>query len=137
MFKRSNARTPLPEEEEIVSPPKGEESETLDTPVEEETDFSVPIAEEASEPVAMPTEDIDAVRGLILELHPAIVPELISGDSVQTLIASIARAHEAYSNVLSHVQFPAGGNPQIEFDANSISTDEKIRRGLAAHQRKA
>lgn len=81
-------------------------------------------------------EDINAVRDLILGLHPSIVPELISGDSVSTLIASIAPAQQAYANIVSKMHLPAGGNPIISFDDDSLTTDEKIRRGLSAHQRK-
>lgn len=90
----------------------------------------------ALEPVATAQMDIDAVRELILGLHPSIVPELIGGDSVASLIASIAPAQKAYANIVSNRHIPAGGNPIIESDDDSLTTDEKIRRGLTAYQRK-
>ena len=90
----------------------------------------------AVDPAETSKEEINAVRELILGLHPSIVPELISGDSVATLIASIAPAQQAYANIVSKMQVPAGGNPIISFDGDSLTTDEKIRRGLSAYQRK-
>lgn len=103
----------------------------------EEPPNTSPLAEVVTAEVfATPQKDIDAVRELILGLHPSIVPELISGDSVETLIASIAPAQKAYANIVSNMQIPAGGNAIIGPDNDSLTTDEKIRRGLSAHQRK-
>ena len=90
----------------------------------EDGDTSVPSPQEA---------DLDAVRALILALHPDIVPDLIGGDSVAALIASIAPAQEAYGRIAASVRVPAGGNPTFVLDADSLPTSEKIRRGLVMH----
>lgn len=113
-----------------------EEVLLLEPRLEENPDTSTLAEVVTAEVFATPQKDIDAVRELILGLHPSIVPELISGDSVETLIASIAPAQNAYANIVSNMQIPAGGNPIIGPDNDSLTTDEKIRRGLSAHQRK-
>src|SRR5690606_20563166 len=70
----------------------------LEPQLEELPDTSTLAEVVTAEVIATPQKDIDAVRELILGLHPSIVPELISGDSVETLIASIAPAQNAYAN---------------------------------------
>lgn len=128
-----------------------------DLPVEEPTssetkDMAVsPTIEEIDDPVDSPTEEIDllaavepeevadspsatditAVRELILALHPTIVPELIGGDSIDALIASIEPAQAAYKRIVSSVSIPAGGNAPVTLDVESLPTFDKIRRGLA------
>lgn len=135
------------EEESIPPDTRPDEEPGLGTVAEEQVLLLEPELEEhpntsalaevvTAEISATPRKDIDAVRELILGLHPSIVPELISGDSVATLIASIAPAQQAYANIVSKMHVPAGGNPIISFDGDSLTTDEKIRRGLSAHQRK-
>lgn len=80
--------------------------------------------------------DIDQVRELILASHTDIVPELVQGNSVSDLVASINSAREAYDRIVSSqpkpVTIPAGGNTPITVDINELPTSEKLRRGLAA-----
>lgn len=92
-----------------------------------------------AEPTVSP--DIDQVRDLILATHVDIVPELIVGESIADLVASIDGARAAFSRVVasvpqSAVTIPAGGNAPVMLDADALPTSEKIRRGLAANTRK-
>ena len=40
--------------------------------------------------------DLDAVRDLVLRAHPDVVPELVAGDSVAALLASVEPVRSAY-----------------------------------------
>lgn len=84
--------------------------------------------------------DLDAVRELVLRAHPDVVPELVTGDSVAALIASVEPARAAYARLadaLAQVRpaaavVPAGGGTPITVDPDRLPAAEKIRRGLAA-----
>lgn len=92
-------------------------------------------------PEADPTEtpsDLDQVRDLILASHTNIVPELVQGDSVTDLVASIQSAREAYTRIIDSqpkpVIIPAGGNTPVTINVDELPTSEKLRRGLAANR---
>lgn len=110
-----------------------DESEPVDPSFEDEEEEVglPPAAEVAPVAVANTAEEIAAVRDLILALHPTIVPELIAGDSIDALIASIEPAQAAYSRIISNVSIPAGGNAPVTLDVESLPTFDKIRRGIA------
>ena len=84
--------------------------------------------------------DLDAVRALVLRAHPDVVPELVTGESVADLIASVEPARAAYARLaetLAQVRseaapVPAGGGSPITVDPDRLPAAEKIRRGLAA-----
>lgn len=80
--------------------------------------------------------DLDQVRELILASHSDVVPELVQGDSIADLVASIEPARAAYNRVVetvpTAVTIPAGGNAPITIDIDALPTSEKLRRGLAA-----
>lgn len=82
---------------------------------------------------------LEAVRELILSSHSNVVPELVQGDSIDSLIASIEPARNAYSRIAEavpqNITIPAGGNAPIVLDADQLPTSEKIRRGLAANRK--
>ena len=134
---------PEPPPQDVEPNPAVEEVTDLSASEDQESDLVPPLEEESTpdpspepEVIPVPTqeEDVESVRALILELHPTIVPELISGDSVSALIASIAPAQEAYNRIVAtvpDVRIPAGGNPSISLDVESLSTFDMIRRGLA------
>lgn len=98
--------------------------------------LSIPAEEATNTP-----SDIDRVRELILASHPDIVPELVQGESVSDLVASIGSAREAYTRIAESVPtptpvtIPAGGNTPVTIDVDSLPTSEKLRRGLAASNR--
>jgi len=86
--------------------------------------------------------DITAVRALVLKAHPDTVPELIAGETVEALLASIEPAQAAYRRVIESVpvapstpvapSVPAGSAPPLAVDPDRLPPAEKIRRGLAA-----
>ena len=95
-------------------------------------------------------DDLTAVRELVLRAHPDTVSELIAGDSISALLASVEPAREAYRRVLGTAQtaagapapaippvptvpsVPAGAAPALAVDPDRLPSTEKIRRGLAA-----
>lgn len=91
-----------------------------------------PVPDELLNPIP-DSKDIESVRQLILTLHQSIVPDMVNGDTVSDLIASIKPAEEAYNRILTGVRIPAGGNAPHSLDIDSLPTFDKIRRGLSAH----
>lgn len=82
--------------------------------------------------------DLDAVRALVLRAHPDVVPELIAGDTVEALLASVEPARAAWQRLAERIgappatpAVPAGGQPAAAVDPERLSASEKIRRGLA------
>lgn len=121
------------------APPEAEEitpcqsTDDHDDPVElqgdEETDL--PSLVEAAVPGSSASStEVQAVRELILRSHHNIVPELIAGDNIDALIASVESAKAAYSRIIANVSVPAGGNSPVAFDVEALPTFDKIRRGL-------
>ena len=105
-----------------------------------EPDIITPFDEapDAVEPEQPAGADLDAVRALVLRAHPDVVPELISGDSVEALLASVEPARAAWRQVAERIDTPAapptvpsGGQPAAAVDPERLSASEKIRRGLA------
>ena len=86
---------------------------------------------ETSSPATANKADVEAVRALILASHTDIVPELIGGDSIAALIASITPAQAAYHRIAGSLNLPAGGNTApVVVNADALSSMDKIRRGL-------
>jgi len=91
-----------------------------------------------------PGSDVTAVRQLVLLAHPDTVPELVAGETVSALLASIEPARAAYQRVMDSVPVPvapvapvlpvapAGAAPPLVVDPDRLPPGEKIRRGLAA-----
>ncbi len=91
--------------------------------------------------------DLAAVRELVLKAHPDVVPELIAGNSVAELTASIEPAKAAYQNIAERMASPHGGRtiapPVVPAGGSALAVDpealpaaEKIRRGIEAGRRK-
>jgi hypothetical protein len=59
-----------------------------------------------------PSGDLEKVRGLVLQAHPDVVPDLVRGASVDELIASVEPARAAYQAVADRVR--AGGSTSGE-----------------------
>lgn len=96
------------------------------------------------------TDDLAAIRELVLTAHPDIVPELIGGESIGEVLASVGPAKEAFarladrfqtvqsvaaSNAEPDVRVPAGGGGALVIDPDQLPASEKIRRGVAAASR--
>ena len=73
----------------------------------------VPGSEGAAVPVPatpagpLSADDLAAVRTVVLAAHPDTVPELVGGDSVAALLASVGPAREAFARVVATVRDPA------------------------------
>lgn len=91
------------------------------------------------------TDDIAAIRALVLKAHPDVVPELITGTSVAELLSTIEPAQAAYGRLLESVRssqpqaipapvpaVPAGGSAPVPIDPDRLLPAEKIRRGIHA-----
>ncbi len=98
--------------------------------------------EEPAEPQDSPPDaELDAVRAVVLQAYPDVVPELVTGDSVAALLASVEPARSAYARLAETwsagrtpeaARVPAGGGTPIAVDPERLPAAEKIRRGLAA-----
>ncbi len=119
-----------------------------------------PDSPSAPEATGAPQEadDLSLVRELVLKAHPDVVPELIGGDSVASIVASISPAQAAYSDLAARIQansvsssapgsapssapgsasnpsaaprVPAGSAAPAPLDPDRIPAAEKIRRGV-------
>lgn len=101
-------------------------------------------------------DDLTKVRELVLLAHPEVVPELVRGNSIDELIASVAPARSAYQRVAESVRaggmevgrrksedggreaeaktvappaVPAGGAANV-IDPSSLAPTTKIAQGL-------
>lgn len=91
-------------------------------------------------PESAPHADLEAVRALVLQAHRDVVPELVTGDSVAGLLASVETARDAYARLAESwteanprpVPVPAGGGATLPVDPDKLPAAEKIRRGLRA-----
>ncbi len=100
----------------------------------------VPVQDVADPPEGPgPDQDLDAVRELVLRANPDVVPELVAGESIADLIASVEPARAAYARLAAAIvetripaPVPAGGGAPIAVDPDRLPAAEKIRRGLAA-----
>ncbi|MGI8406874.1 MAG: hypothetical protein ACR2OE_19280 [Thermomicrobiales bacterium] len=100
--------------------------------------------------------DLAVIRDLLLKAYPDVVPDLVSGDSTVSLLASVEPAREAYARVLATIQtnpsglasgpsipstpppaIPAGGGAPLPIDPDRLPASEKIWRGLSAGRRPA
>ncbi len=91
-------------------------------------------------------EELDAVRLVVLAAYPDSVPELIRGETVPELLASIEPARAAYARVAETVGttaepiaaiapvVPAGGGSAV-IDPGALPAAEKVRRGIAGQRR--
>lgn len=117
------------------------------------TDDSPPIPDPDIDPTPSPDEgvvmvgeeaDLPAVRALILAAYPDVVPDLVTGTTVASLLASVEGARAAYAAVearlaplpatpvTSPLVIPAGGGAPLPVDPDRLPASEKIRRGLRA-----
>jgi hypothetical protein len=97
-----------------------------------------------TEPELEAFDDLGAVRELVLKAHADVVPELVKGDSIASLLASVESAQTAYARIASTLKpatstttpsVPAGGNPPVIVDLDRLPASEKIKRGLATFRR--
>jgi hypothetical protein len=98
---------------------------------------------EATDTPPVEAVDLAAVRELVLKAHPDVVPELIAGNSVAELTASVEPAKAAYQRIAEAMASPLGGRtiaPPVvpaggsapAIDPEKLPAAEKIRRGIEA-----
>lgn len=99
-------------------------------------------SQEQGNPVTgLSPDDLAAVRELVLRAHPAVVPELVNGESIAGLLQSVEAAAEAYQRIAANLAaappvapvapvVPAGSAAALPIDAEALPAVEKIRRGL-------
>lgn len=89
-------------------------------------------------------DDLSLVRDLVIKAHSDVVPELIFGDSVASIIASIGPSQAAYSKLMAKIQaasepeafrsnvphVPSGSTLSAPIDLDRLTTAEKLRRGV-------
>ena len=90
-------------------------------------------------PSTATAEDLAAVRTVVLAAHPDAVPELVRGETVADLLASVGPAREAFARIAATVRepgastiptVPAGSSPALPPDPDLIPATEKIKRAL-------
>lgn len=79
----------------------------------------------------------DPLRELVMRAYPDVVPELLSGETVEEMLASLPAAQEAYGRIVAETRVahpepvPAGGGGRaFPMDVASMSPGLKIREGL-------
>lgn len=77
-------------------------------------------------------------RDLVVRTEPALPAELIDGDSIDAVDASVEAARTVVGRVRSHIEaqaqagrVPAGAPPRSGPDLSSMTPEQKIRYGLA------
>lgn len=104
-----------------------------------------PVKADASQSAAgLSAGDLAAVVDTYRKANPDAVPELITGSTVAEIEASVPVAKTAYQGIADRFRagststaphVPAGGSPAVVVDPSTLSTGEKIRRGLAARNK--
>lgn len=84
-------------------------------------------------------DELATMRELVLRAHPDVVPELVTGSSLDELMTSVGTARDAYRRVAEAVsasppRVPAGDTPRLAVDVELLPAAEKIRRGLATRR---
>jgi hypothetical protein len=76
-------------------------------------------------------------RDLVVRSDPSLPPDLITGDTVDAVEASLAAAREIAGRVRSHIEaqaqavrVPAGAPQRAGPDLSAMTPDEKIKYGL-------
>lgn len=92
-------------------------------------------------------EILERVRELVLQAHREVVPELVGGDSLTALLASVEPARQAYANLAARLAVeptpvpavthpvPAGGTGPAPIDLDRMPASEKLRRGILQRNR--
>lgn len=129
-------------------PENGDNGTTTTVTVEAEPGTTVAVGEQAGATAAAGTvaaggDELAALRERLVADNPNAVADLIVGNSVGELLAAVDRAKAAYGAVAERVRgeaaaaVPAGGAPRLTAaEVEALPASEKIRRGLAAEQRR-
>jgi hypothetical protein len=109
------------------------------------------VRDAAGTPAASDAAELGKVRDLVLQAHPDVVPDLVRGNSLDELLASVEPARSAYQHVAERVRtsatthptdagapaptprppaVPAGGATTV-LDPSTLGPTTKIARALA------
>jgi hypothetical protein len=87
--------------------------------------------------------ELAAVRDVVLQAHPDVVPELVAGSTIAELLASVEPARAAYARISERMRpaaaapppaVPAGSTASV-VDPATLPAHEMIRRGIEAARR--
>lgn len=129
-------------------PENGDNGTTTTVTVEAEPGTTVAVGEQAAAGAEAGTvqagaDELGALRERLIRDNPEAVHDLIGGNSVGELLASVDRAKAAYGAVAERVRgeaaaaVPAGGAPRLTAaEVEALPASEKIRRGLQQEQRR-
>lgn len=78
------------------------------------------------------------LRDLVVKAYPGVVPELLQGETVEEMLASVPEAQAAYQRIVEQSRparpepVPSGGGASRAFplDTGAMSPGLKIREGL-------
>jgi hypothetical protein len=80
---------------------------------------------------------VSRYRAVVVQANPDVLPELISGESIEALDVSLTKARELMGKVRSGLEaqkaaarIPAGAPARGGADTGSLSSREKIRQGV-------
>ncbi len=84
------------------------------------------------------SQALDAYRASMLEAEPGLPADLVSGDTIEELQASHARARQIVEHVRGRLEeralmerTPSGAPARSGVDVSALSPEEKIRLGLS------
>lgn len=85
--------------------------------------------------IAAPDPILAAIRDLVLKAYPNVVPEMVTGESVDDLLASVGPASDAYTRLADSLQpapptVPAGASTPAALDPERMPATLKIQLGL-------
>ena len=91
------------------------------------------------------TDEIGALREVLRQAHPDAVGELIAGETIAELLASLAPAREAYGRLVARLEQQEARAPQVPhvpawgtsvaIDLDGLTADGLIKRGLEQARR--
>jgi hypothetical protein len=94
-----------------------EREDVVETIAVETVAVTTPAAVEAA---AGGAEELGKVRELVLKAHPDVVPDLVRGDSVDALIASVEPARTAYQRIADQVRESGVGSRESERSSSDL-----------------
>lgn len=109
------------------------------------TDVIDPIDQETEPSTPTSATHLEQVRDLVLRAYPEVVPELVTGATIDELFASVEPASAAYRNLVTRLEsvrpqeeparVPAGTITPVVVNLDALSPAEKVRRGLVENAR--
>lgn len=87
------------------------------------------------------TEAVASYRALVVESHPEVLEELVTGDSIETINESLEKAQDLVGRVkqgleteITLARIPAGAPERTSPDLSALSPREKIQYALGGNK---